>query len=266
MRAIGLLAVVIGASVWLAGCETTTMVNGVQVANPTKPPVTEADFKRRAAIRLQLASTYYSKRQFQFAIEESREALKLDPTLAAAHGMLGLIYMELDERPQAEASFAQALRMQPDNPELLNNYGWFLCSTGRERESIASFERTLTNKLYPTPALAAQNAGICLMKVSDFAGAENWLRRAFELDASLPSIKFHLARLYLAVGRLDRANFYFSLLERDVEPSPQLVWLGLRIARAQGDVMAERKYAEQLRGSFPLSSEAGQLRRGQFNE
>ena len=266
MRSNGLWVAVVGIVVWLAGCETTTMVNGVQVANPSKPPVTEADFKRRAMIRLQLASTYFSQRQFQFAIDESREALKLDPTLAAAHGLLGLIYMELNERAQAEASFAQALRMQPDSPELLNNFGWFLCSTGRERESIAWFERTLTNRLYPTPALAAQNAGICLMKVSDFAGAEGWLRRAFELDASLPSIKYQLARLYLAIGRLDRANFYFSLLERDVEASPQSLWLGLRIARAQGDVMAERKYAEQLRGSFPNSGEAALLRRGQFNE
>jgi type IV pilus assembly protein PilF len=266
MRTIGLLVAVVGITVGLAGCETTTMVNGVQVANPSKPPVTEADFKRRAMIRLQLASTYFSQRQFQFAIDESREALKLDPTLAAAHGLLGLIYMELNERPQAEAGFAQALRMQPDNPELLNNYGWFLCITGRERESIAWFERTLTNRLYPTPALPAQNAGICLMKVSDFSGAEGWLRRAFELDASLPSIKFQLARLYLAIGRLDRANFYFSLLERDVEASPQSLWLGLRIARAQGDVMAERKYAEQLRGSFPTSGEAALLRRGRFNE
>lgn len=266
MRSIGHVAVVIGITGWLVGCETTTMVNGVQVANPSKPPVTDADFKRRAVIRLQLASTYFSQRQFQFAIEESREALKLDPTLAAAHGLLGLIYMELDERAQAEASFSQALRMQPDSPELLNNYGWFLCNTGRERESIASFERTLANKLYPTPALAAQNAGICLMKVRDFAGAVAWLRRAFELDASLPSIKFHLARLHLATGRLDRANFYFSLLERDVDPSPQSLWLGLRIARAQGDVMAERRYAEQLRSSFATSKEAGQLGRGQFNE
>jgi len=266
MRTIHVMAAVFGATLWLAACETTTLVNGVQVANPPKAPVTDADFKRRAAIRLQLASTYFSNRQFQFAVEESREALKLDPTLAAAHGLLGLIYLEIDERAQAEASFAQALRMQPDNPQLLNNYGWFLCSTGRERESIAFFERTLTNKLYPTPALAAQNAGICLLKVRDFTGAEGWLRRAFELDASLPSVKFNMARLYLAAGRLDRANFYFSLLERDVEPSPQSLWLGLRIARAQGDVMAERKYAEQLRGSFPASNEAAMLRRGQFNE
>lgn len=266
MRTIRLTAALLGVTLWLAACETTTLVNGVQVANPPKAPVTDADLKRRATIRLQLASTYYSKRQFQFAIEEAREALKLDPSLAAAHGLLGLVYLEIDERAQAEASFSQALRMQPENPELLNNYGWFLCSTGRERESIAYFERTLANKLYPTPALAAQNAGICLMKIRDFAGAEGWLRRAFELDASLPSVKFNMARLYLASGRLDRANFYFSLLERDVEPSPQSVWLGLRIARAQGDLMAERKYAEQLRGAFPSSSEAAMLRRGQFDE
>ncbi len=253
----------------LAGCETTTMVNGVPVANPTQsatPQSADAEARRRAGIRLQLASSYYAARQYSVAIDEARQALALDPSLAAAHGLLGLVYMELDDRAQAEASFGRALKMEPENPELINNYGWFLCRTGRARESIDYFQRAAGNKLYSTPALPMQNAGVCLMTLKDYAAAEAWLRRSFEADAGSPVVKFQLARLYLATNRLDRANFYFSLLEKDFEPSPESLWLGLRIARAQGDVRAERQYADQLRRRFPNSNEASLLRRGAFDE
>lgn len=262
-----LLAVL--ATTWLAACETTTTVNGQTVANPSGSaprPTAEGDARKRASIRLQLASSYYSARQYTIALDEARQALALDPTLAAAHGLLGLIHLDLGDRAQGEASFNRALQLEPDNAELINNYGWFLCSTGRERESLAWFQRAAANRLYATPALPLQNAGVCMLKLRDYAAAEDWLRRSFQVDAGSPVVKFQLARLYLLTNRPDRANFYFSLLEKDVEPNAEMLWLGLRIARAQGDVRAERQYAEQLRRRFPNSNEASLLRRGVFDD
>jgi type IV pilus assembly protein PilF len=260
------LALVAGI-VLLAGCETTTTVNGrpVTVAEAT-PRISEADARKRAEIRLQLAANYYQQRQFAVAIDEARQALALNPGLTAAYGLLGLIYMDLNDRPEAEANFARALRTEPDNPELNNNYGWFLCRTGRERSAIDYFQRAAANKLYATPALPLQNAGLCLMQVKDYKEAEVYLRRSFEADASSPVVKFQLARLYLSTRRLDRANFYFSLLERNLDPTAETLWLGLRIARAQGDPQAERAYADQLRRRFPESNEASLLRRGVYDE
>lgn len=251
----------------LSGCQTTTTVNGKPVATtePTPRP-TESETRRRADIRLQLAASYYQQRQYAVAVDEVRQALSLNPNLTGAYGLLGLIYMELDDRVQAEANFQRALRMEPDNPELNNNYGWYLCRTGREKAAMEYFQRAADNKLYATPALPLQNAGVCMMQVRDYKSAEVYLRQSFERDATSAVVKFQLARLYLATRQLDRANFYFSLIERDIEPTAETLWLGLRIARAQGDVQAERAYAEQLRRRFPNSNEASLLRRGVFDE
>jgi type IV pilus assembly protein PilF len=236
------------------------------VVPDTSPKLSEAESRRRADIRLQLAATYYQQRQYAVAIDEVRQALNLNPNATAAYGLLGLIYMELDDRTQAEANFSRALSMEPDNPELNNNYGWFLCRTGREQRSLEYFQRAAANKLYPTPALPLQNAGVCMMQVKDYKSAETYLRRSFEIDATSAVVKFQLARLYLATRELSRANFYFSLLERDVEATAESLWLGLRIARAQGDTRAERSYADQIRRRFPNSNEASLLRRGAFDE
>jgi type IV pilus assembly protein PilF len=251
----------------LAGCQTTTLVNGRPVpVNEANPRTSEADALKRADIRLQLAASYYQQRQFAVAIDEAKQALSLNPNSTAAYGLLGLIYMDLDDRAQAEANFSRALRLDPDNPELNNNYGWFLCRTGREKSALEYFQRAASNRLYATPALPLQNAGVCMMQLKDYKEAEAYLRRSFETDANSAVVKFQLARLYLATRQFDRANFYFSLLERNVDPTPETLWLGLRIARAQGDVQAERGYADQLRRRFPNSNEASLLRRGVFDE
>jgi type IV pilus assembly protein PilF len=105
-----------------------------------------------------------------------------------------------------------------------------------------------------------------MLQLRDYKTAETYLRQSLERDATSAVVKFQLARLYLATRQLERANFYFSLLESNVEPSAETLWLGLRIARAQGDTQAERSYSEQLRRRFPNSNEASLLRRGAFDE
>ncbi len=262
MRRRILLTAGLGALVACAGCTTQTLVDGVPVAGPRA----EADPRRRATIRLQLAASYFQQKQYRFALEEAQRAVQLDPQLADAYGLLGLIYLELDDVREAEANFARALRLEPDNPELLNNHGLFLCRSGREREAVAQFERAARNRLYQTPALALQNAGMCLLKLRDFAGAEPFLRRSFELDAGNPLAKYNLARTYLALGELERASFYYGLLETNVSPSAESLWLGLRIARARGDSRTERQFADELFRRFPRSVEAAALRRGAYDE
>lgn len=257
----------LAASALATGCQTVTTVDGVPVAPPPPAPQPgDPESRKRAEIRLQLAASYYQKGQFSIALEEVQRALQQDPNNVQAHGLQGLIYMDMGEQREAEAAFARGLKLEPANPELNNNYGWFLCNTGRERESIDHFQRAAQDKLYATPAMALQNAGVCLMKLRDYAGAERYLRRAFELDASSPVTKFHLSRLYLAKGEPDRAWFYYGLLEKQINATAETLWLGLRVARAKGDVRTERQFADDLRRKFPDSAEASRLRRGAFDE
>jgi len=256
------------AMVWLvSACTTTTTVNGVQVpeANPNAP-LNVADARKRAEIRLQLAANYYHNGQLSIALEEVRRALQADPNYGLAHSMLGLIYFELGDRREADTSYAQALRLDPSNPEILNNHGWYLCQTGRERDSIDFFQRAAANRLYRTPALAMQNAGLCMLRVKDTAAAEGYLRRSFELDASNPVTKFQLARLYLANKQPDRAGFYYGLLEKGPTAPAELLWLGIRVARANADLRVEKQLADELRRRFPNSTEAAALARGDFDE
>jgi type IV pilus assembly protein PilF len=263
------IAVISGAAL-AAACTTTTVTNSAgQVISTTEsgtPAASQASAKARARARVDLAAGYFRSGQMSVALEEARRATQIDPNSAEAYGLLGLIYTELDEKREAEANFQRALLLDPANPDINNNYGWVLCRGGREQEAMPYFQRALRDPLYATPSLANLNAGMCMMRVKDYRAAETYLKRAFEIDASSPTTKRELARLYLATGQTDRAVFYYGLLSRAGDDSAESLWLGLRIARAQGDLRTETRLASELRSRFPNSKEAGLLARGVFDE
>ncbi len=263
---LGLLACLALCAV-LPACKSTTTIDGVQVnTNTALPGATEADAKKRAAVRLQLASNYYQSGQLQIAIDTANAAVALDPTSALAFGLLGLMFMDAGQPVKAEESFQRALALDRDNPDLLNNYGWFLCQTGKERDSIAYFDRAAANPLYRTPVRSYQNAGICLMRIQEDASAEKYLLRAMTTDATSPVAKYQLAQLYLRQRRFDRCDFYFDLLTKTVEANAETLWLGARIAHAKRDDAAERTYTEQLQLRFPTSPQADAMHRGRYDE
>lgn len=253
-----------------AACTTTTTTtsnDGVsKVVNERSTKVTEADLRNRARARTDLAAGYYRNGQLAVALDEARRAAAIDSSYAEAHGLLGLIYMDMKEQRDAEESFQRALKLDPTNSELNNNYGYFLCNTGRERQSIEYFNQAIRDPLYRTPARANQNAGACLMRVKDYEGAERYLRRSFELDAGMAVPKFLLSRLYLATNQVEKATFYYNVLAKSIESSAESLWLGLRVARANADLRTETQLANELKQRFPQSPEAAALARGDFDE
>ena len=168
-----LLAVLIMAgAALLSSCKTTTTVTSAPEAQASAAKA-EGDPHKRATVRLQLAAGYYQKGQVDVAIKEATEATQIDPGLAAAFGLLGLIYMDLDQKAKAETNFRRSLELDPKDPELNNNFGYFLCHTKRESEALPYFDQAAGNRMYNTPAMALQNAGICLLQIgADYAAMQ----------------------------------------------------------------------------------------------
>jgi len=230
------------------------------------PRSTADEIQRRALIRLELASALYQQGSHARALDEVRSALTIDPGLAKAHGMLGLIYMDLRDAVQAEGAFRRALALSPEDSELHNNYGWFLCQTGRARESIAEFMAALKDPLYATPARPLHNAGVCALRMGDEVAAQDYLQKAFQLDPANPVSMYHLAEIHLRRNQIEQAEFHAQRLLASYPPSAETLWLGIRVARKSGQREALNSLSTQLRRLFPESREAGLLQRGAYGD
>ncbi len=252
-----------------AGCASTGGAGaGSTVDSQSVVPRAEVDTeeRRRARIRLELAAGYYQQRNYSVALDELRQALTIDPDYGAAFGMLGLVYMELKENDLADQSFRKALTLMPGNPELNNNYGWFLCRTGRQEQSLPYFEKAASDPLYQTPARPLYNAGICMRQTEDEEKALAYLHRAFQVDPSNAVTLYNLADIYLARKDAERAHFYSQRLLKAYQPTAQVLWQAARVAHMRGDTVEFESIASQLRSGFPTSPEASLLAQGKFGD
>jgi len=230
---------------------------GTIVGEPTAP-------RNRARIHTELATAYYTSGKMSVALEELRIAVAADPSYATAHGMLGLVYMELRENVLAQQSFERALAAAPDDPDINHNYGWFLCQIGRESDARPYFRHALQNPLYATPARTYAAAGTCALRAGDLATAEDSLQRALRIDPNLAVAQLQLANLRYRQGRFDEARRILALHATLAKPSAESLWLALRVERRLGDRAAQQSYAMQLRRRFPNSPEYQALQRGNY--
>ncbi len=221
--------------------------------------------QNRAQIHTELGAAYYSRGQIGVALEELKEATKSSPRYAPAYNMLGLVYMELRDDALAEKSFQQAFSLDETNPEIHNNYGWFLCQRGRIDDAIKHFFVALRNPLYATPEKSYLNAGVCSLKKNDDQGAEDYFQRALKLRPQEPQALYYLSEL--AYKRMDyfEAKSYLAKLMQMADPGSDILWLALRIEHKLGNRDAEANYAQQLSKNFPDSREVQALRNGQYN-
>lgn len=222
--------------------------------------------RRRARIRLELAATHYQQQNFPLALQEAEQSVRIDPGFSAGHGMLGLVYMAIGDRAKADESFNRAIGIDPKDAELNNNYGWYLCQTGRQRESLAYFNNALEDRLYATPAKPLHNAGICALQIGDEAAAEGYFLKSFQVDPANAVAMYNLGQLYLKRRNLERAKFYSERLMNTYQPTAETIWLALRVARAGGNQDYTSQLASQLRQRFPGSREAALLQRGAFGD
>ena len=131
------------------------------------------DKKRMAAITAEgMASEHLRQGQVEEAERQARAAVAADPKSGDAHALLALVLEQRGRMADAGAEYAKAVALEPQRGTLLNNYAVWLCSSGRQAESLPFFDRALADPAYPTPAAALANAGACGLAAGQTGYAE----------------------------------------------------------------------------------------------
>ena len=267
MRKIGskfTLALVLSLSLVLAGCAGGGAKRGADGELPTQSDETNA--QKRASLNLQLADAYFQRGENTVALDKIKLALAADPEYGPAYDLRGLIYMQMNETHLAEENFQHALRITPNNPDYNNSYGWFLCNSGRARESIPYFDLALKDRTYNSSTLALDNQAFCTEKTGDAAAAEALYKRAFNSDPSNLRVTENLARFYYQQKDYNQAKFYMGRLIKANVTDARVLWLGIKIAHKGGDRITEGALASELQRYHADSVQYASYQREAFDE
>ncbi|MBV9190143.1 MAG: type IV pilus biogenesis/stability protein PilW [Betaproteobacteria bacterium] len=224
-----------------------------------------SDARNRARVHTELAGAYFERGNMGVALDELRQATSADPSYPQAYGLLGLVYMELKDKAQAESNFERGLKLSPNDADINHNYGWFLCQNGREKDSIKYFLQALRNPLYGSPGRTYSAAGLCSLRANNTKDAEEFFQRALRLDADDPTALLQMGQIRYRQGNIEEARRLVSRYNKLVSPNPESLWLAVRIERKLGERVTEQSYANQLRRRFPNSAEYQSLQRGQYD-
>ena len=221
----------------------------------------DKNLKARAQSHTDLGAAYYQQRQLEIALNELTVAAKIDPNFGLAYNGLGLVHSALGQDDLAELNFKKALQLEPNNSESHNNYGSFLCSRNRVDESIKEFVAAVRNPLYATPAIAYTNAGICSLRKQDVKNAEAYFQNALQVEPLAAVAAYQLASIQFKRNDVTAAK---TTLQNTVlsQPTPEVLWLSIQIARKLGTKDEEASYALQLRRQYPDSEQAKLLASG----
>lgn len=257
-RLAGSLCAVAFLATILAGCESAskTQTPAPPPTVPKPPPIQEAPPPYRAQLHADIAAGFYERGQMQVALQELEEAVKLDASNAKIYNVYGLVYSVLGEDGKAQQNFQQAISLAPNDSEIRQNWGWYLCTHGKPRESIAEFEVAIRNPLYKTSDVALTNAGKCSIEAGDNRGGEAYLKRALTINGANISALYNLALLMYRESRIEEARPLMRRVMAAPNPAPDALYLGMCIERKASDRVTEASYVQQLKSRYPESAEA----------
>ena len=113
---------------------------------------------------LTLAKAQLDNKHWQSAHKNLLKAQSLNHKNAMAQSYLGFYSQQVGETKQAQKYYAKALNLSPNNPEILNQYGVFLCKQNDFTQAIKTFDQVIKHKSFTQLYLAYQNKGLCLYK------------------------------------------------------------------------------------------------------
>jgi type IV pilus assembly protein PilF len=215
--------------------------------------------KDAAAYNVQLGVAYMNQGDLARAKDKLDRADTQDPDNADVHSARAMLFTRMGNAKEADAEYRTALRLAPNDPNVVNNYAVYLCQTGRTDEGVKKFLEAAHNALYKTPEAAYTNAGVCLRGAKRDDEARGYLVRALQVSPAFAEAEFQLADLQFQHGELTQARAGIDGFIGNFTATPDLLLLGVRVARAQGDRLAAQRYARKLQLDFPETPQARAL-------
>ena len=215
--------------------------------------------KNAAIANTQLGSAYLHEGELALAKEKLDKAVEQDPNNPEVHSVRAQLYERLGQPDKADSEYRTALRLAPNDPNVINNYAVYLCQNGRTDEGVKHFEAAAKNALYRTPEAAYTNAGVCLRAAKRDEQARPYFVKALQAKPNFPDAVLQLADLEFHHGEFPQARALLDAYFGNFGETPDLLLLAVRVARSQKDPLGAQRYARKLQLDYPGSDQTRAL-------
>ena len=213
------VAFTLGAVLMLSACASTT------VSEPER---------LRAQAAYERAMTHINERQASPALGALKEAVSIDPNVAAYRDTLGLMYLELGRPDLAIVELRKAVELDPKLADAHFHLGTAYAEIGRWDEAVVSYRRALALPTLSIQDFVHQNLGLALYNLKRYPEAESSLRFALTLDPKMQAAYYNLGLVLAAENRSDEARVAFRRA-RQLAPDTPFGQAATERLRAMGD-------------------------------
>lgn len=160
------------------------------------------------------------------AVNSFRQALLMsrkNPALQIdIHNHLATEYFQLGKFEKAYQSFDEALKINPNDPMVLNRYSFFLATQGENLEKAKSMS-ALANELAPKQARFQDTYGWILYRMKEYKAAKEWISKALSNGGDqLPQVLEHYGDVLFQLKETEEAISYWQKAQEKGANSPNL--------------------------------------------
>lgn len=196
-------------------------------------------------LRMTLAQSCLSSKQYQCVLDVYREILTINPDSAEAHVLAGEAYDELKNDAGALQEFQAAVKADPKLPDVHFGYGYLLWKASRFNDAEEEFRAELANN--PESALALAYLGDTEIKLNRADAAVPHLKQAIQLQPSTAMAHLDLGIAYEQLGHKDDALRELKIAEKLGPGDPMVHWHLGRLYQSTGQKLEAKAEFEKTR-------------------
>ena len=224
-------------------------------------PYDKSESRKAAESNTSLGLEYMNRGQYEVALGKLKKAIREDPDYAPAQTVLAVLYERIGEDELAGKHYKLAYEADPDDGDVNNNYGVYLCQSGPESQAIQHLLAALDDPFYSSPAVALTNAGTCALGRGNLDDADEYLRRGLKIEPEFPDALIAMAKLNYEQQNYLTSRAFMQRYEAVATSGPASLLLAYKLETALGDKRAANKYKLALESKFPDSDETTEVRR-----
>ena len=180
------------------------LISGIQKTRQGNFEGAIADYNQALRIDPNDANVYYNRgnikykfQDYQGAIADYTQAIRIDPNYTDAYNSRGIAKADLKDYPGAITDYTQAIRINPNDALAYYNRGLARHNIQDYQGAIADYNQAI--RINPNLAAAYVNRGLSKYHVKDYQGAMGDFNEAIRIDPNNPTAYTNrgVTRIYL---------------------------------------------------------------------